>query len=106
MAGHKSRTSTTSRARLSLASSQPAPMEKKVGEGDDHHVGRTARAPAEQHAGDHETQVIDGLADHPLVRSGVQPGAHDPVTVTALTTPNLYHGTPVVLPPWDSSGCR
>ena len=32
MAGHRSRTSTISRARLSLASSQAAPMEKKVGE--------------------------------------------------------------------------
>ena len=32
MAGHRSRTSTTSRARLSRASSQPAPMAKKVGE--------------------------------------------------------------------------
>ena len=32
MAGHRSRTSTTSRARLSRASSQAEPMEKKVGE--------------------------------------------------------------------------
>jgi hypothetical protein len=32
MAGHRSRISTTSRARLSLASSHPEPMAKKVGE--------------------------------------------------------------------------
>ena len=32
MAGHRSRTSTTRRARLRRASSQPAPIEKKVGE--------------------------------------------------------------------------
>ena len=32
MAGHRSRTSTTRRARLSRASSQPAPMAKNVGE--------------------------------------------------------------------------
>src|ERR1700753_1310560 len=81
MAGHRSRISTTNRARLSLASSQAEPMEKKVGDETTTTSARPAARPAEQHAAGHEAEVAQGLAGHPVVRGGEQPGADHAVAV-------------------------
>ena len=68
---------------------QPAgPDREKRGRGDHHDVGRPAGAPAEQHTGDHEAQVADGLAGDAFVRGGVEPGAQHPVAVAPFPEPD------------------
>ena len=92
MAGHRSRTSTTKRARFTLASSHPESTEKNVGE----ETSTTSAGPAARQPSSTllamKLRWLRLLRITPSLRRGVQPGADDPVAVGHLPA---EHGPPV-----------
>jgi hypothetical protein len=64
---------------------QPRRAQREEGRRGHHdHVARAGPPAAEQNARNHERQVGQRLADHALVGGGVEPGAHDAVSVDPL----------------------